>query len=636
MKRLSLIAGMICVGALTLLINVNAQELSREEYETYALEMFKANKYDKAIVAYSELIGIYPKEASYNYYIGRSYLTSNTDLDKAIKTLKIAASKNYTPDVHYYLAEAYYRNYQFNEAEIALHNFKNLSKKKQQKELQPETLQASIERAREELYMVENVKVISSDEINPSHIDAVFSTHAGGKFLHKPDAFMTETDKLNDYQGIMHQPVNPQNGYEYYISAYSDKGNTGKDIYKVKQLTFMDFSLPETIAPVNSKSNEEYPYFDATTHTLFFSSDRLGGLGGYDIYFSKYDLKANQFTEPKRMGFPINSAYDDFLYVPDSVETALFISNRDNKNGKFTAYKVERPESPEYIKPEQVEAIKQLAQLEVTPPEVAPTIIEPIIPVKEPIIFTEYDLLIQQAMNKQLYCDSLQTVLNGQKNLLQVTEDMNQRRILIAGISETERLRNDSQNEADLLFSEARKLQNPDKSKQVENIVDNVQVEKEIDGLKVYSYLPSEQYAELAQVQEFSPSTTQEYSQNQSFDFSFEIMDTSPYNDKHPIPDSDKLPEGLVYRIQLGAFGKKLPMNTFGGLSPVSAEIIEDRNLTKYYVGYFASSQEARSALEEVKEYGFGDAFVVPYYQKRKITIHDAREIEFGQNLGAK
>lgn len=639
MKRLTMCFSRLFLVVLLpvfMTVSTQAQELSRDEYDVYAKEQFDGNNYSKAIEAYEKLISIYPKEASYNYFLGRSYLITNSNLEGAITTLKIAASKNYTPDVHYYLAMAYYEDYQFDEAEISLLNFKNLSKKKIQKELNPDALQASIVKAREELYMVQDLKVISSVQIASSQIDGVYSNHVKGKFLKKPDAFMAGSDKSNDYQGVMYQPRNPQNGYEYYISSYGENGSNGKDIYKVKQLTFMDFSLPTSIGEVNTSSNEEYPYFDKASQTLFFSSDRIGGLGGYDIYFSKYDLGAESFTEPKRMGFPVNSAYDDFLYVPDSIqETAIFLSNRLNSNEGFTAYKIKNNESPKYVLPKSTDELKQIAQLEVEAPTEAPVVIEPLLPVHEAVVFTEYDLLLQQAMSKQLHCDSMQTALNAQKNNLRVTEDINERRVLIATISETEERLDTEQSAADALFIEAQRLSQPQVAEVAMDDNPTITVEKEIDGLKVYSYLPSEQYAELAAVNmvDFNTNDVNSGLNNEVDIFNFEILSASPYDEKVPIPDRDELTEGLVYRIQLGAFGKKLPMNTFGGLSPVSAEIIEERNLTKYYVGYFASSKDAHNALDEVKDYGFGDAFVVPYYRKEKITINDAREIEFGQKL---
>lgn len=631
LKQIQVLAFMAMFACLSMQI-LWSQEMSKDELNAEAQGYFYSNNFQKAVAVYSYMVSLYPKDPYYNYYLGRSYLASNTGLEESISCLKIAASKNYTPDVHYYLATALYRNYQFEEAEISLINFINLSKKKLQKELRVVELQASIEKAREELYMVENIKVVSSDNISSYQVDGVYSSHVGGKFIQKHQAFMSSSDHDNNYQGIMYQPISPENGYLYYVSSYGKGGKEKKDIYEIKQVTALDYSLPRRLENVNTEYNEEFPYFDKEKQMLFFSSDRIGGLGGYDIYYSEYNSETNVFAEPKRMEFPINSSYDDLLYVPDSAnKRAIFLSNRTDEIGKYTAYKIELSEELDYILPESTAEIKQIAALEVTQPSVAPAVVEQILPVAEVKTFTQYDLLLQQAMNKQLKCDSMQAILLSKKNTLRVTDDIDDRRVLIACISELENNISEDQNLADALFVQARKVNNEEEAVEEETGNEHLVLDKDIDGMKVFSYLPSEQYYELGQEEEFTVGESMVNKEELEMSDRFAILGESPYDDLQPIPTDENIPDGLVYRIQLGAFGKSLPMNTFGGLSPVSAEIIEERNLTKYYVGYFASSKEAHSALDEVKEYGFGDAFVVPYYDRSKISINAAREIEFGE-----
>jgi hypothetical protein len=111
----------------------------------------------------------------------------------------------------------------------------------------------------------------------------------------------------------------------------------------------------------------------------------------------------------------------------------------------------------------------------------------------------------------------------------------------------------------------------------------------------------------------------------------FRILGSSPYSKDNPIPLQSKLPEGLVYRIQLGAYSGLLEDNAFRGLSPVSAEKSTNNNVTKYYVGYFSSIEDARKALDDIKKYGYPDAFLVSYFKGEKISVQKAREIEFAE-----
>ena len=49
----------------------------------------------------------------------------------------------------------------------------------------------------------------------------------------------------------------------------------------------------------------------------------------------------------------------------------------------------------------------------------------------------------------------------------------------------------------------------------------------------------------------------------------FAILSQSPYSEANPIPLDEPLPDGVLYKIQLGAFSRVMPANSFKGLTPV-------------------------------------------------------------------
>ncbi|MCA1747283.1 MAG: SPOR domain-containing protein, partial [Bacteroidales bacterium] len=82
------------------------------------------------------------------------------------------------------------------------------------------------------------------------------------------------------------------------------------------------------------------------------------------------------------------------------------------------------------------------------------------------------------------------------------------------------------------------------------------------------------------------------------------------------------------YRIQVGVFSKKVDRDAFGELSPITAEILPGRNLTKYYVGSSNRYEDVRRLLPEVRSAGFSDAFIVAWYNGNVMSVEKARKLE--------
>lgn len=245
-----------------------------------------------------------------------------------------------------------------------------------------------------------------------------------------------------------------------------------------------------------------------------------------------------------------------------------------------------------------------------------------------------YEIVLSEALESQLLCDSMQTELITSKNLLRIEQNNNKRKILIASITSTKTQIDIEQAKTDALFKKAESLKKPRKIT-IETKKENnyIVLEKEINGLKVYSYKSLSKNKNISDVKLAENKLTNTDNSSKLIKSDFAILSVSPYSKNKPIPTNKEIPDGLLYRIQLGVFGEELPMDAFGGLSPISAETIKSKNLTKYFVGYFNSSKEARAALIEVKSFGFKDAFIVPYLAKKKITMNEARELEFSQEF---
>jgi tetratricopeptide (TPR) repeat protein len=63
---------------------------------------------------------------------------------------------------------------------------------------------------------------------------------------------------------------------------------------------------------VNTKANEESPFITESGKTLYFSSDRKGSIGRMDVYFSR--VEGEGWSVPENLGMPYNSVDDDVAF----------------------------------------------------------------------------------------------------------------------------------------------------------------------------------------------------------------------------------------------------------------------------------------------------------------------------------
>ncbi|MDF1672053.1 MAG: SPOR domain-containing protein, partial [Vicingaceae bacterium] len=103
------------------------------------------------------------------------------------------------------------------------------------------------------------------------------------------------------------------------------------------------------------------------------------------------------------------------------------------------------------------------------------------------------------------------------------------------------------------------------------------------------------------------------------------------YDANNPIPTIDKMPEGLVFKVQIGAFRNPIPQNHFKGFAPIMAEDAGN-GITRYTAGLFTGINTAVEAKNSIRSIGYNDAFVVAFYNGERISIAKAREM-MGEEL---
>ncbi|MBL6872046.1 MAG: SPOR domain-containing protein [Flavobacteriales bacterium] len=99
------------------------------------------------------------------------------------------------------------------------------------------------------------------------------------------------------------------------------------------------------------------------------------------------------------------------------------------------------------------------------------------------------------------------------------------------------------------------------------------------------------------------------------------------YSDANPIPFNPKIPKGLIFKVQVGAFRNPIPQDLFKGFAPISAENVRG-DITRYRVGYFKTFESANKAKNQIRLLGYSDAFVVSINNGERIKLNEARNIQ--------
>jgi hypothetical protein len=506
---------------------------------------------------------------------------------------------------------------------------------------------------------------------------------------------------------------------------------------------------------LNTAGDEILPYFDPVGKDLYFASDGREGIGGFDLYRSHYDEERNEWSEPVSLGFPVNSAFDDYLLLPGTdLGMVTFFSARQTNDTAIAVYRVHLSEPKQSLASRSPQEIRRIANLdnaasemmkefeaykdflaverEETPASLQTAHNEALtdagsgsaapagasaLPGRDhsgPLQSADpgYQALISAALRHQAASDSLTELSTAARIRVRESTDPNEKWLSQRQIMVWEKKSSEEQDLADGYFSQVADYNKPAASSVITHdtlkverteykLVDNAPTEMTVPSgpdvaekaKAVFSgaaHQENEQSGATLPPKDAGPQTGKmnsekvqqpvaardagnEHSDGQlqtasgsekgssgseekfsvvtdgmsgsAIDASgsgntgqtvrpaaapqaFELLAASPYSVSNPVPVDDPLPQGTLYRIQLGVFSGTVDPEVYGGLTPISAMTDPERNLVFYYAGNFKSYEAAMDALDIVRSQGFSDAFIVSWYNGARMSVEKARKLE--------
>jgi len=134
---------------------------------------------------------------------------------------------------------------------------------------------------------------------------------------------------------------------EHTLYFVSDRpgGLGGKDIYVAKKQEDGTWGDVKNIGtPINTTGNEDAVFMHPDGKTMYFSSTGHKGMGGYDIYKSVY-TDDGVWSAPENIGYPINTPDDDVFYVLSaSGKHAYYSSFKKEGKGEKDIYLITFPD----------------------------------------------------------------------------------------------------------------------------------------------------------------------------------------------------------------------------------------------------------------------------------------------------
>ena len=305
----------LCIFILLLLASI---PLSAQN-EAKANDLFQSADYSGAMKEYGLLLKRYPSSALFAYRYARCAQELG-DYTTAIQYFK--KSGNRYDLKHFNLGEIYLTLCYPEEAIASYEAYLATQPSDSERIPYVRTQIHKAEKLQRYLRRVEKVNIIDSVETT---IDSILTycplSAEVGSMTYTPDSNIIYTNQRADRRlwATIHDSLS------VIVSSHSLMGQ---------------WSHPDTLPQeVNIAEKQAYPYVLSDGVTIYFAACDSNGLGGYDIYVTRYNTYTDSYTTPENLGMPFNSTANDYLMLIDEHNNiGYFATDRFSPKGKVRIY----------------------------------------------------------------------------------------------------------------------------------------------------------------------------------------------------------------------------------------------------------------------------------------------------------
>lgn len=174
--------------------------------------------------------------------------------------------------------------------------------------------------------------------------DLFVSYNVGGKWQEPQNMGANVNSRYWDTQ-----PSLTADGRTLYFISERSGGLGGYDIWRTKRGDDGVWGRAENVKGVNTRANELAPFIHVNGTTLFFSSDGYPNYGGYDLF--RTELKNGKWAVPANLGYPINDYRNQMgLFITTDGKTGYY-SHEETRGTSILSSKIFAFDLPEEMRP---------------------------------------------------------------------------------------------------------------------------------------------------------------------------------------------------------------------------------------------------------------------------------------------